>query len=91
MDDYFDCLASQQLAIETVYKEIKILSSTRFRFTKWLPNKRIWKTLSSAEKPPKVFNLDLNVVPIERALTVPTGRRSADRSNQNRVNKVNKN
>ena len=41
MDDYLDCLASQQLAIETVYKEIKILSSTRFRFTKWLPNKRI--------------------------------------------------
>ena len=41
MDDYLDCLASQELAIETVYKEIKILSSTGFRFTKWLSNKRI--------------------------------------------------
>ena len=60
MDDYLDCFPSQEKAIETVHKVIKILSTGGFRLTKWFSNsKHILKTLTPAEKSPKVVNLDL--------------------------------
>ena len=71
MDDYLDCFPSQEKAIETVHKVIKILSTGEFRLTKWLSNsKHIFKTLSPAERSPKVVNLDLNDMPIERGLDI---------------------
>ena len=66
MDDYLDCFQSQEKA-----KVIKILSTGGFRLTKWLSNsKHILKTLPPAERSPKVANLDLNDIPIERALGI---------------------
>ena len=71
MDDYLDCFPSQEKAIETVHKVIKILSTGEFRLTKWLSNsKHIFKTLSPAERSPKVVNLDLKDMPIERGLDI---------------------
>ena len=71
MDDYLDCFPSQEKAIETVHKVIKILSTGEFRLTKWLSNsKHIFKTLSPAERSPKVVNLDLSDMPIERGLDI---------------------
>ena len=50
---------------------IKTLSSGRFRLTKWLlDSKDILQTLSPAERSPKLVNLDLNDIPIERALGI---------------------
>ena len=70
MDDYLDCFAPQEKAIETVHKVIKILSTGGFRLIKWLSNsKHILKTLPPAERSPKVVSLYLNNIPIERALT----------------------
>ena len=70
MDDYLDCFPSQEKAIETVHKVIKILSTGEFRLTKWLSNsKHIFKT-SPAERSPKVVNLDLSDMPIERGLDI---------------------
>ena len=41
------------------------------RLTKWLSNsKHILKTLTPPERSPKVVNLDLNGIPIERALGI---------------------
>ena len=71
MDDYLDCFPSQEKAIETVRKVIKILSTGGFRLTKWLSNgKHNLKTLTPAERSPKVVNLDLSDIPIERALGI---------------------
>ena len=68
IDDYLDCFPSQEKAIETVHKVIKILSTGGSRLTKWLSNsKHILKTLTPAERSPKVANLDLSDIPIERA------------------------
>ena len=68
MDDYLVFFSSQEKAIETVYKVIKILSTGGFRLIKLLSNsKRILKTLPSAERSPKVVNLDLKNIPFERA------------------------
>ena len=47
---------------------MKLLSTGGFRLTKWLSNsKHILKTLTPAERSPKVVNLDLNSIPIETA------------------------
>ena len=55
MDDYLDCFASQEKAIETVHKVIKILFAEAFRFTKWLSNsKHILKTLPPSKRSPKM-------------------------------------
>ena len=71
IDDYLDCFPSQKKAIETAHKVIKILSTGGFRLTKWLPNsKHILKTLTPAERSPKVANLDLSDISIERALRI---------------------
>ena len=71
MDDYLDCFQSKEKAIETVHKVIKILSTGGFRLAKWLSNsKHILKTLPSDERSPKVVNLDLNEIPIEKALGI---------------------
>ena len=52
-------------------KVIKILSTGGFRLTKWLSNsKHILKTLTPAGRSPKVAILDLNDIPIERALGI---------------------
>ena len=71
MDDYLDCCPSQEKAIETVHKVIKILSTAGFRTTNWLPNsKNILKTFSPVERSLNVANLDLTGIPIERALGI---------------------
>ena len=71
MDDYLDCFPSQKKAIETVHKVIKILSTGGVRVTKWFSNsKHVLKTLTPAERSPKVVNLDLIDIPIERALGI---------------------
>ena len=50
---------------------MKTLSAGRFRVTKWLLNsKHILKTLTTAESSPNVVNLNLNNIPIERALGI---------------------
>ena len=71
MVDYLDCLPSQKKAIETVHKVMKILSTGRFRLTKWLlDSKDILQTLSPAERSPKLVKLDLKDIPTERALGI---------------------
>ena len=71
MDDYLDCCPSQEKAIETVHKVIKILSTAGFRTTNWLSNsKNILKTFSPVERSLNVANLDLTGIPIERALGI---------------------
>ena len=55
MDDYLDCFASQEKAIETVHKVVKILFTEAFRLTKWLSNsKHILKTLPPRKRSPKM-------------------------------------
>ena len=71
MDDYLDCFPSQKKAAETAHKVIKTLPTRVFSLTKWLSNsKHILKTLAPAERSPKVVNLDLNDIPIERILGI---------------------
>ena len=50
---------------------IKILSTGRFKLTKWLlDSKDILQILSPAKRSPKLVNLDLNGIPIEGALGI---------------------
>ena len=50
---------------------MKTLSTGRFRLTKWLlDSKDVLQILSPAERSPKLFNIDLNDVPIEGALGI---------------------
>ena len=71
MDDYLDCFAFQENSIRTVHKLIKLLSTGGLRLTKWLSNiKHILKTLAPAERSLEVVNLNLNGIPIERALGI---------------------
>ena len=71
MNDYLDCCPSQEKAIETVHKVIKILSTGGFRTTNWLSNsKNILKTFPPVERSLNVANLDLTGIPIERALGI---------------------
>ena len=71
MDNYLGCFPSQKKTIEIFHKETKMSSAGGFRLTKWLSNsKHILKTLPPAERSPKFLSLDLNDIPIERALGI---------------------
>ena len=71
MDDYLDCFSSEERAIDTIQKVISILSNGGFRLTKWLSNnKNILKSVPPTERSPKIVNLDLENIPVERALGI---------------------
>ena len=71
MDDYLDCFSSEERAIDTIQKVISILSNGGFRLTKWLSNnKNILKSVYPTERSPKIVNLDLENIPVERALGI---------------------
>ena len=71
MDDYLDCFSSEERAIDTIQKVISILSNGGFRLTKWLSNnKNILKSVPPTERSPKIVNLDLDNIPVERALGI---------------------
>ena len=71
MDDYLDCFSSGERAIDTIQKVISILSNGGFRLPKWLSNnKNILKSVPHTERSPKIVNLDLDNIPVERALGI---------------------
>ena len=71
MDDYLDCFSSEERAIDTIQKVISILSNGGFRLTKWLSNnKNILKPVPPTERSPKIVNLDLENIPVVRALGI---------------------
>ena len=71
MDDYLDCFSSEERAIDTIQKVISILSNGGFRLTKWLSNnKNILKSVPPTERSPKIVNLDLENIPVVRALGI---------------------
>ena len=71
MDDYLNCFSSEERAIDTIQKVISILSNGGFRLTKWLSNnKNILKSVPPTERSPKIVNLDLENIPVERALGI---------------------
>ena len=71
MDDYLSCFSSEERAIDTIQKVISILSNGGFRLTKWLSNnKNILKSVPPTERSPKIVNLDLENIPVERALGI---------------------
>ena len=71
MDGYLDCFNFEERAIDTIQKIISILSNGEFRLTKWLSNnKNILKSVPSTERSPKIVDLDLDNIPVERALGI---------------------
>ena len=71
VDDYLDSFVSEQEAIDTVYKIRELLSSRGFNLTKFLSNShKILKSLPNSILLSKLVDLDLNKIPLERALGI---------------------
>ena len=71
MNDYLDCFSSEERAVDTTQKVISILSNDWFRLTKWLSNnKSIIKSVPLNQCCPKIFDLGLDNIPVERSLNV---------------------
>ena len=71
MNDYLDCFSSEERAVDTTQKVISILSNEWFRLTKWLSNnKSIIKSVPLNQCCPKIFDLGLDNIPVERSLNV---------------------
>ena len=68
-DDCLDSFTNRINAIKTIHDVIRILNTGGFRLHKWISNDReILLSLPSSEISSKVVDLELNVLPIERAL-----------------------
>ena len=71
VDDYLDSFVSEQEAIDTVHKIRELLSSRGFNLTKFLSNShKILKSLPNSILLSKLVDLDLNKIPLERALGI---------------------
>ena len=71
MDDFLKSQSTKEDVINLAIQVMKLLSSSSFRLTKWMSNDRdIIKSLPPSEISDKVVNLDLQRLPIERALGV---------------------
>ena len=69
MNDYFDSFTDRINAIKTIHDVINILNTGGFRLHKWISNDReILLSLQNSEISSKVVDLELNDLPIERAL-----------------------
>ena len=69
MDDYLDSFSEKDSAISTIKDVICILSTGGFRLHKWIANSReILLSLPVSEVSSKIVNLELDEIPIERAL-----------------------
>ena len=69
MDDYLDSFTNRINAIKTIHDVINILNTGGFRLHKWISNDReILLSLPNSEISSKVVDLELNDLPIERAL-----------------------
>ena len=71
VDDYLHSFISEQEAIDTVYKIRELLLSHGFNLKKFLSNShKILKSLSNSIFSPKLVDLDLDKIPLERALGI---------------------
>ena len=71
VDDYLDSFVSEQGAIDTVYRIQELLSSRGFNLTKFLSNSHnILKSLPNSILSPKLVDLDLDKIPLKRALGI---------------------
>ena len=69
MDDYLDSLPTEKEAISISQQLMDTLSKSGFRLTKWLSNSQVViNSLPTSEVSPKLVNLDLDKLPLERAL-----------------------
>ena len=71
VDNFLDSFVSEQEAIETMYKIRELLSALGFNLTKFLSNShKIVKSLPNSILLSKLVDLDLNKIPLERALGI---------------------
>ena len=69
MDDYLDSFTNRINAIKTIHDVINILNTGGFRLHKWISNDReILLSLPNSEISSKAVDLELNDLPIGRAL-----------------------
>ena len=69
VDDYLDFFTNRINEIKTIHDVISILNACGFRLHKWISNDReILFSLPNNEISLKVVDLELNDLPIERAL-----------------------
>ena len=69
MDDYLDSFTNRINATKTIHDVINILNTGGFPLHKWISNDReILLSLLNSEISWKVVDLELNILPIERAL-----------------------
>ena len=71
MDDYLDSFDDPQTAVKTITDVVALLKLGSFDLAKFISNSRdILKEISPGNLSPKIVNLDLDELPIERALGV---------------------
>ena len=71
MDDYLDSFDDPQTAVKTITDVVALLKLGGFDLAKFISNSRdILKEISPGKLSPKIVNLDLDELPIERALGV---------------------
>ena len=71
MDDYLYSFDDPQAAVKTITDVVALLKLGGFNLVKFIPNSRdILKKISSGNLSPKIVNLDLDELPIERNLGV---------------------
>ena len=69
LDDYLDPFPDKDSAISTIKKGLCTLKTNGFRFLKWIAKDReILRSLPVSEVSPKLVNLGLEEIPIERVL-----------------------
>ena len=69
MNDYLDCFSSEERAIGYIQKVICILSNGAFRLMV-SNNKNILKSVNPTELSPKIVDLALDDIPVERAMGI---------------------
>ena len=71
MDDYLDSFDDSQTAVKTIMDVVALLKLGSFDLAKYISNSHdILKEISPGNLSPKIVNIDLDKLPIERALGV---------------------
>ena len=71
MGDYLDSFDDSKTAVETITDVVALLKLGRFDLAKFISNgHEILKEISPGDLSPKIVDLDLEELPIERALGV---------------------
>ena len=71
MDDYLDSFNDLTTAVSTILSVLTLLKNGGFHLTKWTSNSiDILNTLPKDDVSPKIANLDLGNLPIERVLAI---------------------